>query len=394
MTALSPVPSASTSGQQTTGSSSFTATLPSYSTGDFIVLIVSTNNAQTSLSFSAAISSATPLPSGGSGPGRLWAVQLVPNGTGQTTFTVTGTASAVWSWWCADYSGGSTSLTVASSTDATGNSTSAVVAMPEVNLGYIATGNEVMISAAGVNSTATWTTDGNTQFHTTANSAALMVDAVNLTAGQLTGVPATVNRGNGGSSRNQNSLAFVIQVAPGGTVNLLSNPSFEAGGTLATGWTDEHTTATEATYALVSSGVVDGTLAQQFAYTGVSGDGGTAKTEIYQAPITATPGEYLTFSVWLSGSLTGCYAFIGIEAFTSGSVYISEADTNVLTLTGTPVKYTVSYLCPSGTDHVAAYLQIPSIGTGVSFTVTMDAATLTAGPPPVVSGMLMTAGLA
>ena len=340
------------------------------------------------MTFSAAISSATQLPSGGAG-GYLWAFLLTPNGTGQTTFTVTGSTSGVWSWWCANYRGASVTLPVATDADATGNSTSATIAMPEAGLGYIATGAELMISAGGVNSTATWTTDANTQFHTTANSAALMVDAVNLTAGQLTGVPAAMNRGLSGTNRNQNSLALVLQVAPGGIINLLSNPSFENGSPIATGWTDEHTTATEATYSIVSSGVTDGTVAQKFTYTGVAGDGGTAKTELYQAPVPASPGQYLTFSVWLSGSFTNAYGFIGIEGFTSGSVYISEADTNVLTLTSTPVLYSVSYLCPPGTDHVAVYIQCPEIGGTSVLSVTMDQAELTAAavtvppsPPP------------
>jgi hypothetical protein len=378
---LSPAPTAATNGQNTAGGTSITVTLPSYTTGDCILLIVNSNNVQTSLTFSSAISTATPLPAGGSG-GRIWAYQLTPNGLGQTTFTVTGTVSSVWSWWCANYRGASTSLTAYSGTQPVGNSSSSTVAMPEVQLGYIATGNEVMISAAGVNSTAAWTTDAGTQFHTTANNAALMVDAVNLAAGRLTGVPITVDRGSNGTARNQNSIAVVLQVAPGGTPNLLTNPSFESGTTIATGWTDEHTTATEATYSLVTSGVTDGLVAQNFAYTGVAGDAGTAKTEIYQSPITASPGQYLTFSVWLSGSLTNAYGFIGIEGFDSSSSYLSESDTNFTTLTGTPTRYSVSYLCPPNTVRVAAYLQVPEIGSTTVISVTMDQAELTVGPAP------------
>lgn len=380
MATLSPIPAAATNGQNTAGGTITTMTLPSYSAGDYLLLVINTNQSQASFTFSAAISSSAQLANAG---GRIVAYQITPNGAGQTTFTVTVPTTAVWTWWIGNYSGASLSLATASGTNAQGNSTSSAVAMPEAGLSWIATGGEVMISAAGVNSTAAWTTDSGTQFHTTANNAAMLADAVNPAAGILTGTPVSVDRGNNGSSRNQNSLTVVLQPPPGGTTNLLANPSFETGSPLATGWTDEHTTQTEATYAITGSGVVDGTVAQQFSYSGVSGDGGTAKTEMYQAPITGVaPGNYLTFSCWLSGSLTKTYAFIGIESFTSGGAYISEADTNVLTLTGTPVKYSVSYLCPAGTDHVAVYIQCPEIGATTVLSVIMDKAALTVGTAP------------
>jgi hypothetical protein len=389
---LSPVPVSQTSSQVTAASASFTATLPSYQAGDYLLLVASSNNAQSGLSFSGAISSSVALPSGGSGGGRLLACQLVPNGLGQTTFTVTGSASAVWTWWIANYRGASTSLAVATGTNASGNSTAAAIAPAEVSLPYIATGNEVMVSASAVNSTATWVTDANTQFRTTANNAALMADAVNLAAGTLTGVPAAMNRGNSGSSRNQNSLALVLQTAPGGPANLLSNPSFEQGSALATGWTDEHTTAGTATYSLTGSGVVDGTLAQSIVYAGQGGDTGSGKLEVYQAPVDVTPGQYLTFALWVSGSLAGgTYADIGIESFEEGGIYISEADSYVTPsqLSATPEQFSVSYLVPAGAVYIAAYIQFPEIGPSAEVNVILDAATLTAGPAPAGRGLLL-----
>lgn len=383
MAPLSPVPVSQSSAQVTSASASFTATLPSYQAGDFLLLVTSSNNAQSGLSFSGAISSSAPLPSGGSGGGRLLAYQLVPDGPGQVTFTVTGSASAVWTWWIASYRGASTSLAVATGVNATGNSVVAAIAPAEVSLPYIATGNEVLVSASGVNSTATWTTDSGTQYHTTASNAALMVDAVNLSAGMLTGVPAAMNRGNSGSSRNQNALALVLQVPPGGTANLLANPSFEQGSALATGWTDEHSTAGAATYSLTASGVVDGVLAQSIVYAGQAGDTGSGKLEIYQAPVDVTPGQYLTFALWLSGSLAGgTYADIGIESFAAGGIYISEADAYVTPaqLSVTPRKFSVSYLVPAGAVYIAAYVQFPEIGPSAAVNVVMDAAALTAVP--------------
>lgn len=387
MAALSPTPYAITSGQVTSGGTVVTCTLPTYTTGDCLILILNSNNAQTTFTLSSPISSFTVV-AGGSG-NRCQALALTPNGTGQTTFTVTG-ASAVWTWVILNYRGASLSAlpttSLNSAVDAYGSVTTTPVPVPEVIQNFIATGNEVLVSAVGVNGSTTWTTTGNTQFHTTANNAAMMINAINLSLGGLTGVAAAMTRAAG--TLNQTALAFVLQQAPTGALNLLSNPSFETGSPIATGWTDEHSTATEATYSITGTGVTDGTVAQKFAYTGVAGDGGTAKTELYQAPISASPGQYLTFSAWLSGSLTNTYAFIGIEGFTSGSAYLSESDTNVLTLTGTPVKYTVSYLCPAATDHVAVYTQVPEIGATAVISVTMDQAELTIGPAP-ASGLVM-----
>lgn len=383
MSALSPVPVTTPTSGNTSGTS-IPVTLPSYTVGDFILLVVASNQAQATITFSASISSSSQIATAGN---RVLAYLLVPNGAGQTSVTMTAGTSGVVQWWCADYGAASTSLPVSNGANAVGNSTSSAIAMPEVELGYITTGNELLISAAGVNSTATWTTDAGTQFHTTSGNAAMLVDAVNPAAGILTGVPVGTDRGSNGSSRNQNAIAFVLQATPGGTINLLSNPSFETGSPIATGWTDEHTTATQATYAIVGTGVVDGTVAQHFAYTGVLADGGNAKTEMYQAPITGVaPGNYLTFSSWVSGSLSNTYAFIGIEAFNSGGTYLSEADTNILTLGTAPVRYSVSYLCPAATDHVAVYIQCPGIGATSSLSVTMDKAELTIGTAPPAGG--------
>jgi hypothetical protein len=326
---------------------------------------------------------------------RITAWKVVPSTTGITSFTLTLGTSSVLEWWIGNYSGADLSATVYNATNSIGNSTSSSISVPTTTLGYIATGNEVAVSAGGVNSTATWTTDGNTIFHTTANNAALMIDAFNMTAGELSTTFASMDRGSNGSNRNQNSLSLVLQpLNNNATPNLLSNPSFENGSTIATSWTDEHTTVTQATYSLTATGVVDGGLAQQFTYTGVSGDGGTAKTEIYQSPVTGVaPGYTIQFSVYLSGLLTNVYGFIGIEAFDSGNTYISEADTNFTVLTGTPTYYSVEYICPPLTDHVAVYLQVPNIGATSAMSITMDKAILVILSTKPPSPNLMTMGV-
>jgi len=167
--------------------------------------------------------------------------------------------------------------------------------------------------------------------------------------------------------------------APG--TNLLTNPDFQtAVDGLATDWTDEHTTASEATYSLVTTGVAEGEYAQNFVYSGVAADN-NVKTEIYQAPITVSPGQVLTFSIYLSGTIASVYGIIGIESFLSGGTYISEADTAFTVLTSTPTQYVVTYTCPPGASYVAAYLQMPGIVASSYMSVTMSAARLVVTPP-------------
>jgi hypothetical protein len=372
----SPIPATpvtSTTGNSASGTVA-TLTLPAYVLTDYLLLMIGSNNAN-AFTFSSGVT-ATLIASNGN---RLNAYKIVPTTNTQTTFTATVATSSVIEWWIGNYRGADLNATVYSNTNPIGNSTVSGVVVPTTSFNYVATGNELAISAANVNATATWTTDGNTIFHTTANNAAMMIDAFNTTAGSLATAFAAMDRGSSGSSRNQNALSLVLQpYGNNATLNLLANASFEAGSTIATGWSDEHTTATQATYSLVTSPLTDGSKAQQFSYTGVTADAGTAKTEIYQSPVTGmSPGDVLTFSMYLSGTMTGLYGFIGIEGFLSGGTYISESDTNFTTLTGTPTLYTVSYTCPPSTSYVAVYLQVPSLGTGTSITVTMDKAILT-----------------
>jgi hypothetical protein len=348
-----------------------TVTLPTYLTTDFVALVVASNNgnAQT---FSSNVT-ATALANAGN---RVVAYRIVPQDGAQTTFTFTVGASSVFSWWIASYSGANLAATVYGANNQIGNSTSSTVVVPQAELPFLATGNEMVFSAAGVNSTATWTTTGSTVFNTTSGNAALQVRATTATSGHLVTVLPNMDRGSNGSSRNQNAVAFVLQ--PTGqsvTSSLLANGSFEAGTTVAASWQIEGTVAGTPAWTVQStSGVSDGTKAQQVQYTGQAGD--TSKMlEIFQAPIPASPGQVLQFAIWMSGTQTACAGIIGIEAFDSGNAYLSETDANVV-LTGTSTQYTVTYTCPAGTDHVAVYAQFNEIVSTSAVTAYFDQATL------------------
>ncbi len=161
--------------------------------------------------------------------------------------------------------------------------------------------------------------------------------------------------------------------------NLLTNPSFKGGATIATSWSDEHTTASPATYSLVTS---HGAAAQRIVYHGRTGDKATAKLELYQAPISVSPGEALTFSVDISGRLTKTAAAIGVEAFTAKYAYISESDLYVQSIvTSTPQRFSVNYTCPANASYVAVYFQGQEIRSSSVISVQLGSASLTGGAP-------------
>lgn len=357
-----------------------TVTLPTYNSTDYIVLILSRNQAQaTPFTFSSPVSSITEIAQAG-GNRRLTAMRVVPNGAGQTTFTMTATTSGVWSWWIGAYSGVGLTAAVAAATNSIGNSTTSTIEVPNAQLGYIAQGKELGLSAGGVNATATWTTDANTVYSTgTSANAGLLIRKAALTPGTQTFVPGNLDRGLGGTTRNESALSFVLQTTTPALPNLLTNGSFETfTGGIATGWADEHVTAGPFTYSSTVTGVVDGSTAQRIQYTGQAGDNGTtSKGEIYQSSIGGvSAGDILTFSIWCSGTWSNIYGIIGIEAFDSGAAYISEADVSITAMTGTPTKYSVAYVCPPGTSFVAVYFQFPGVAPTSSWDVTLDNAAL------------------
>ena len=158
--------------------------------------------------------------------------------------------------------------------------------------------------------------------------------------------------------------------------NLLTDPIFQSGTTVATGWSSEYTTALAPAFSLVTSPITDGELAQQITYAGQPGDNGSAKIELYQAPISVSAGANLTYGMYIGGRLTKTSAVVGIEAFTSNATYISETDTYFTSISPTPALYAVSYTCPPGTSYVAVYFQSQEIGPTAALSVTLYAAYL------------------
>jgi hypothetical protein len=348
-------------------------TLPARQAGDVLTLIVSSNQAPT-LGFSAGVDSFT-LRANASG--RLQAIRVVP-AAGATTVTLTASVSAVLTWWCGAWQNVAAAAAVPAAANNLGNSTTAAIEVPVADLGFISTGYEVLVRAAGVNSTATWGTHPDRVHATTSGNAALAVRVSRLAAGQLAAYATPFDRGNEGVSRNESALAFVLQPAQTPTVNLLANGSFEAGGgAVATGWEIEGTAPRPATCSRAAIGVVDGAVAQRFQFTGQAGDSGNIA--IYQAPIPCTPGQTFRATIHLSGTLTNAYAIFGIEGFvTAGGAYISEHDTviDAGALTGTPVEYSVEYTAPANATALAVYFQVPTVAPATIVDVYLDRAVL------------------
>jgi len=362
----------SQSSGSTTGTSAVVTLPAGWQADDYLTLIVSTNQAPT-LGFSAGVASSTLLASAGA---RLQAIRVVPN-PGATTVTLTSSVSAVLTWWAGAWLDVDPAATVAAANNI-GNSTTAPVEVPVVDLGYLSTGFETYVSAAGVNAAATWGTVPTPLFATTTGNGALSVRSDTVAAGLLTRPSAsTFDRGAGGSSRNESALALILQPVQTRVVNRLTNGSFETGSAVATGWELEGTAPHPFVASRVATGTVDGAVAQRLQFTGQPGD--TGNVAFYQAPIACTPGEAVHLSIYLSGTLTAAYAIVGIEGFvTAGGAYISEADTTILAggLTGTPTLFEVDYVAPSNCTALAVYLQIPTVAPSSVVDVYLDRAVL------------------
>lgn len=363
---------AATSGNLASGTV-LTVTLPTYQTGDFIVLFLNRNQT-TSPTFGANVT-ATQLASCDT---RLMAYKIVPTTGSETTFTVTAT-SAVWTWWCASYYNVDASATVASAAAENASNTTATITQPVVSLPYITTGKELNLFAAGVNSTATWTTGADTIFNTTANNAALMIAGGATTANRVTASRSNMDRGNSGSTRSESAISLVLQPKYNrAKTNLLTNASFEAGAAPGTSWENESTVAGTVTYSMsTSTGVVGGGRALRMQYTGVGGDNGTHKAQFFQAPINGiSVGQTLRFGIYISGSWTNAYALIGVESFQAGGAYISGVTTNIVSISGTPTRYTVDYTVPAGASYAAVFVQSPEFPANGVIDLYLDEASL------------------
>jgi hypothetical protein len=169
--------------------------------------------------------------------------------------------------------------------------------------------------------------------------------------------------------------SFVVPVNSG--PNLLMNPGFEMGlAGLANNWHKEYDT--ESVFSLVNLGVVDGKYAQHISRTGTNKDN-NALSEIYQTAgsnDSYRSGDELTFSVYVSGSISKCSMIIGIEGFDASRQWISENDVYLSGLTDASQIFGVSYRVPANCSYVGAFIQFNEIISVSSLSVAIDNASL------------------
>lgn len=344
----SPTVGTPTSGVNAANSTSISITLPTYSyPSDYLLLFVCRN--QTDANAMTGDANATVAELANSGTRRMTALKVTPANGSITSFTLSQTTNCLTGWVCMAVSNADAAHVVGKDGPSQGDTTSAL-SFSNIPLTWTTDGTELVIGCGGVNSTATWTTDGNTVFNTTSGNTALMVEKGTPTAGQSSVPFANLDRGNNGSARTEASVAVFFTNA---ITNYLVGGGFEEGSTLATGWTEEHTTGSAATYSLsTTTGLQQGIKAQRMQFSG--GTGVLDKVEFYQAVDNVfTTGNSCTFSVYLSGSITNAYYQIVIEAHHIGTGYISEVNLPILSLTGTPTLYSVTFNnLPSTTDRV------------------------------------------
>lgn len=349
---------------------SLTFTLPPYQEDEYLVFSLSSNLAPV-ITFGAGVTAILIA----SAADRCVAYRLVRDSPSITGGTVTSSSSAVLTWTVTQLMGVDPSLPVATTTNS-GNSADSPIIVPIADLGYISTGTEYGLLINSVNSSASWVTTPNTLYATTSGNAATMVSGYSELHpdGKLTYEFPSNNRGNDGVNRNESSVGIIFQQAPGGVENIITNGSFESPQPVEPGWETEGNTAGTPEYTKSTVGVTDGKQSQKFQYSGMAGDNGKFFA-IYQAPITASPGDTLEFSIDVSGVKSNCNLIVGIEDFKTGGVYISETDT-IVELTSTPTRYTVSHTCKPDTAFIAVYIQVNEVYSTSSVTVQLDRAIL------------------
>lgn len=198
------------SGSPTTGTAgsglTATITLPAHADSDYLLLFVSRNNADTAAWSGNASASVTQLADAGGW--RLPVFKVTP-AAGATSFVLTATVAALWSWCCIGL--GAVTPTVYSAVGSSGNDTSSAMSIPAVTV-PTTTGNELQVAIAGTNSTATWTgATGFTQRVAATAAPGLYVGTKAPNSG-LTSLTATgVDRGNNATTRFESTLALVLR---------------------------------------------------------------------------------------------------------------------------------------------------------------------------------------
>jgi hypothetical protein len=202
------VVSDTTTGTNTSGGTTATVTLPVYSSGDYLLLIVARN--QTSTAW-VGDSNASIVEVANSGTRRLSFIKVNPTGT-PTSFVLTASITGVWSWCCMNL--GAITPTIVSNSSDIGTNATSTIAVPTIVGVSITDGHELQVIAGATNSTATWTTastpNGQTVRCNITTAPGLLVTTAACSSGQTSFSTSDIDRGNNGTSRNEQALVSVF----------------------------------------------------------------------------------------------------------------------------------------------------------------------------------------
>lgn len=198
----------STTGAAASGTSA-TVTLPTYDADSKMFLVLGAGQNITALTFGSDISAATLRASAVGEPGRLGIFEITPNGT-PTTFGLTWTTAAFYRWQVLCFSEFYTGTTRGNGS-AIGGNTTAAMAFPAIGSFPANTvGDELCIRAGLVNATATWSAPGDVVYTSTTGNAGMQVCVGTVGSGLSTLTPAALDRGLGGTSRNESVAALML----------------------------------------------------------------------------------------------------------------------------------------------------------------------------------------
>lgn len=144
--------------------------------------------------------------------GLLQAFRITPT-PGSASVVVNATTSGILRWWCGAYTQVSLTAAVAAAANNLGNNTTAAIEVPSVTLPKVALGNELYVSVASVNSSATWGTPADVVFSNPSGNAVLSIRSGLIPAGVNSYASTPFDRGLEGTSRNESAMTLVLQAA-------------------------------------------------------------------------------------------------------------------------------------------------------------------------------------
>lgn len=203
----------STTGDAASGTST-TVTLPTYDADSYLVLIFGGGQNMTAHVFGENVTATALTGAEATGAaGRLKAWRIVPDDLEQTDFSLSWTTTAFYRWVMLDLAGfyADTGGAYKASGENIGSNTTAAIACPAItSLPKTTVGDELCVSAALVNATATWSDPSDDVYTSTSGNSGMQVRVAAVGSGLTSVTPAAFDRGLGGTTRNESAIGIVF----------------------------------------------------------------------------------------------------------------------------------------------------------------------------------------